>query len=134
MEIKKKSSYVLNSANSRLYLKKDFLKYSIKVSDLVQNFHNSILNKDLKTMGEIINTGWEYKKEISKKTSTYTIDNYINTALQNGAYGGKLLGAGGGGFLMFICRNKEKVLRSLNFLRMVNFKFEDIGTKIIYKS
>ena len=77
-----------------------------------------------------------YKKSLVSSISNKTIDDYYSRALDVGAVGGKLLGAGGGGCLLFYVepQNQENIRRLLYRLREVKFDFENEGTKIIYVS
>ena len=90
----------------------------------------------LSEIGYILHTGWNYKKSLVSSISNKTIDDYYSKALEVGAVGGKLLGAGGGGCLLFYVepQNHENIRRLLYRLREVNFNFENEGTKIIYVS
>ena len=77
------------------------------------------------------------KKSLSNNVTNNKIDEVYNAALKNGAIAGKILGAGGGGFIMFITKNttdKKRLIKYLNKLKHVNFKFENDGTKIISKT
>ena len=76
---------------------------------------------------------WQLKKSLSKKISNNHIEDLYSLAKNNGALGGKILGAGGGGFILFYCdKNKQKKLRNaLNKLKEVKFVFEKFGTKKI---
>ena len=73
------------------------------------------------------------KKALSNKVSNNLIDSYYEEALKNDAYGGKILGAGGGGFLFLIApkNNHSKIIKALNKLEMVEFNFEPIGTRTL---
>jgi D-glycero-alpha-D-manno-heptose-7-phosphate kinase len=77
---------------------------------------------------------WQHKRSLSDGVSTAAIDEIYETARANGAIGGKLLGAGGGGFLLlFVQPEKQAVVRSaLNHLIHVPFRFESGGSQIIY--
>ena len=81
----------------------------------------------------MLHQNWLSKKELSNKVSNSIIDSYYNDALKNGAYGGKILGAGGGGFLFLIApkNNHSKIIKALNKLEMVDFNFEPIGTRTL---
>lgn len=96
----------------------------------------NILNskKDIKEFGQLLNETWNLKKTLSSRISSPEIDNIYETALRAGAVGGKLLGAGGGGFLLIFCppENQEKVREALKDFLEVNFSFETEGSKIIY--
>lgn len=85
--------------------------------------------------GELMNIHWIRKKERSNQISNTKIDEYYKIGLKNGAIGGKLVGAGGGGFLMFITEDKEKLINvmSKNNLKPISFKFDFEGVKTILK-
>ena len=86
--------------------------------------------------GRLLDKSWEIKKKISKSISNTGIDNIYLKAKKSGALGGKLLGAGGGGFLLFYVPKERKnfFLKQMNFLTHVDFNFENSGSKIIYKN
>jgi D-glycero-alpha-D-manno-heptose-7-phosphate kinase len=86
--------------------------------------------------GRLLNDTWRIKKSVSKFISNQKIDYIYDFALQNGAVGGKLLGAGGGGFFLFyVPRDKMKYfLKKLSHFITIPFKFESDGSKIIFKS
>ena len=63
----------------------------------------ALLKGDLDRMGEILNTGWEYKRQMAEGISTSLFEALYETALKAGALGGKISGAGGGGFIFFYC-------------------------------
>ena len=86
------------------------------------------------TFGELLHEFWELKKGLSNKVSNSSIDDIYNTAIKTGAIGGKLTGAGGGGFLLlFVPLNKQsKVKEKLRKLIHVPFEFEFSGSQIIF--
>jgi D-glycero-alpha-D-manno-heptose-7-phosphate kinase len=89
---------------------------------------------DLSEFGKLQNEHWLAKKETSSKISDDLIDRYYEKGLKNGALGGKLMGAGGGGFLMFYCENNKDRLRKImakEGLSEVRFGFEREGSKIV---
>lgn len=88
----------------------------------------------LENLGRLMHQGWEFKKSLSTQVSNPLIDKAYNAAIKAGAYGGKVAGAGSGGFLVFIVAPKYQPLvrRALKHLLEVDFKFEDEGSKIIY--
>jgi len=81
-----------------------------------------------------LHKGWLYKKELANGISNEFIDQHYQKAISNGAVGGKLLGAGGGGFLLFyVPENKhQKVRQALKDLKELKFRFDNKGTNIIY--
>ena len=88
---------------------------------------------NLNKFAEIMNVHWEHKKKRSGGMSNSQIDEWYGYALKNGALGGKLIGAGGGGFLMFYASDKLKLRKSMNNLGLeeVRFRFEKEGTKLL---
>jgi D-glycero-alpha-D-manno-heptose-7-phosphate kinase len=106
------------------------------MAELAIQLRRELSNGNIKQMGLILDENWRLKRELSKGITEGRIDYYYDTAIKNGAVGGKLLGAGGGGFLLFYCEkeNQEKLRRALKGLREVKFRFDIFGTKIIYVS
>lgn len=88
----------------------------------------------LKRFGLLLQEGWELKKQLSTKITNSTIDHYYAEALKHGALGGKIGGAGSGGFLMLLVEENQQaaVRHALRELDEVNFQFENAGTSIIY--
>jgi len=105
-----------------------------KMTRLAHELKEELLKGNIDNFGEILHKGWLYKKELSSQISNKKIDYYYNLAVKNGASGGKLLGAGKNGFLLFYAeKNNQKQLRkSLIDLKELDFKFENIGTTAIY--
>lgn len=85
-------------------------------------------------LGALLQEGWKLKKELSSKISNSLIDHYYAQALREGAYGGKLCGAGGGGFLALLVPAEKRlaVRTALKDLPEVDCRFESEGTQIIY--
>ena len=85
------------------------------------------------SFADILNDHWREKKKRSKIMTNNKIDFLYENALKNGARGGKLVGAGGGGFLMFYAKDKEKLRNFFNkqSIEEVDFKFDFEGSKII---
>ena len=88
---------------------------------------------DIKTFADIMNEHWEKKKKRSGGMSNPKIDEWYEFAMKNGAMGGKLIGAGGGGFLMFVAKDKPKLRRAMQKagLTEVRFRFEREGAKVL---
>jgi D-glycero-alpha-D-manno-heptose-7-phosphate kinase len=91
---------------------------------------------DLRRFAEIMHVHWENKKKRSTGMSTGPIDEYYELARKNGALGGKLIGAGGGGFLMFYTEDKTRLRRVMYEagLREVRFRFDFEGTRVLAQS
>ena len=79
---------------------------------------------------------WEHKKRRSGGMSNPKIDEWYELGMKNGAIGGKLVGAGGGGFLMFMARDRNKLRHTMASagLEEVRFKFDFEGTKVVMSS
>ncbi len=106
-----------------------------KMVNLVYTASECLADSNLDGFGEILDLNWSYKKELSDEISNSLIDDYYQKAKKNGAIGGKILGAGAGGFLMLYAP-KEKhrnIISALNNLKILDFKFEKHGSVLIYK-
>ncbi len=105
------------------------------IADLTEEGISVLCGKtDIATFGSLLNAAWEAKRNLSSKISNSEVEEIYREALAAGALGGKLLGAGGGGFmLLFVPRIKQKqVKQRLNKLIYVPFKFETSGSQIIF--
>lgn len=91
-------------------------------------------NIDLKEFGRLLDYTWKLKRQTGTRISTGNIDELYEKAINAGAIGGKLLGAGGGGFLIFyVLPERQKVVReALNNLMYIPFHFETEGTRVIH--
>ncbi len=91
-------------------------------------------NEDITRFGKLLHEAWQFKKKLSKKITNPTINSLYERALCRGAIGGKLLGAGGGGFIiLFVPPQMRKRLRGeLKDFLEVKFSFENNGSQIIY--
>jgi D-glycero-alpha-D-manno-heptose-7-phosphate kinase len=108
------------------------------INDMV-NKGIAILNddaSDLDTFGTMLHEAWMTKKKLSSAISNGHLDDIYDRAMAAGALGGKLLGAGGGGFFIFYVpfEKQAAVQKALHDLKEVIFEFEDEGTSIVYKS
>ncbi|MFA5096763.1 MAG: kinase, partial [Candidatus Omnitrophota bacterium] len=84
--------------------------------------------------GRLLNESWQVKKHLSSKVTNPQVDALYASALKHGAIGGKLLGAGGGGFMLLFVRpgDRQKVAKGLKGFLEVKFKFENDGSQVIY--
>lgn len=102
------------------------------IKDLGIRSRDALLAGDTTLFGELMHEHWEHKKRRSKNMSNPHVDEWYDLAMKNGAVGGKLVGAGGGGFLMFYARDRNP-LRHAMFragLQEVRFRFDFEGTKV----
>lgn len=90
--------------------------------------------RDIEEFGQLLNKAWQLKRNLSEKVSSDEIDKIYSKAKEKGALGGKILGAGGGGFMLLFAppKNHTEIIFSLSELIHVPFKFENTGAKIIY--
>ena len=91
---------------------------------------------DIDDFGKLLADQWNIKKSLTSRISNSAIDDIYETGIRNGALGGKLLGAGGGGFMIFYARKsvQSQIMQSLSKKFFVPFRFEHTGSKIIYFS
>jgi D-glycero-alpha-D-manno-heptose-7-phosphate kinase len=128
------ASSILKEQNDRIQNDDQKISNLLKMVDLTYVLYNEIQNNNTRVFGEILHENWELKKELSNGISNPFIDDCYNAAINSGALGGKILGAGAGGFLLFyVEKNKQNsVINSLSNLKQVNFSFENNGSQIIY--
>ena len=113
-------------------------EYLHKMGRIVYEAEEIISNAEtramVKKLGGLLHEAWKLKKCLSSMISNDTIDGLYEKAIKAGAYGGKLAGAGGGGFLfLFAPPEKHQAIRkALKGLLQVDFRFENEGSKIIY--
>ncbi len=106
------------------------------LQDMVPESKKYLLRNDIDKFGILMDDAWKIKRNLSSSITNQEINQLYEFGLNNGAIGGKILGAGGGGFLLFICKegaSKNLVHKlSLNNTEVVPFKLSTSGTKIIY--
>lgn len=103
---------------------------------LVDEAESILCNKDasLNEFGKLLDTTWKLKRGTGTKVSNGSIDELYSQAIKAGASGGKLLGAGGGGFLLFYCEKEKQdsLKKAMEKLMIVPFNFENGGTHVLY--
>lgn len=106
------------------------------IKELGRESKEALESGDLVKFAELMNVHWEHKKQRSENMSNGKIDEWYELARQSGALGGKLIGAGGGGFLMFYADDKVRLRRAMREagLQEVRFRFDFEGTKVIAQS
>ena len=113
----------------------DSTDYLFKMKALVDDAYKVITSpdKNLNEFGELLNETWKLKKKLSSEVSTPVIDELYDIVIKNGGIGGKLCGAGGGGFMLFFVEpeNRATVIASLKDYLYVPFNFDFEGTKIV---
>lgn len=105
-----------------------------RLVQLADELRYALTVNDLEALGEILHEGWMIKKGTANGISNARIDEWYERARANGAVGGKITGAGGGGFLLLFapCDRHAQIVRALPELRLVPFTLEPQGAKIIY--
>jgi D-glycero-alpha-D-manno-heptose-7-phosphate kinase len=106
------------------------------VKDLGRQSQKALESGDLKEFARLMDVHWQQKKERSSNMSNKQINEWYDCAMTNGALGGKLIGAGGGGFLMFYTEDKARLRHSMraNGLTEVRFRFDFEGTKVVIQN
>ena len=129
--IKRKSSKIL-SKQTNLYKESKKFEATKKMVDMIPDMKKALLS-DIDLVGEILDESWKIKKSLVDGIANKTIDSYYNKAIKNGAIGGKLCGAGGGGFLLVYCKkeNHNKLRKSLNSLKELEFEFDYEGASLL---
>lgn len=115
------------------YKKKELIKMRNMVDTAVEILNS---NSDISKFGELLNEGWMIKRKLSNRISNPMIDKIYSQALDAGAIGGKLLGAGGGGFILIFAKPEiqSKIKERFRKFLHVPFNFESLGSQIIFYS
>lgn len=127
---------ILDNQN-KATLKKDnqVVRNLTEIKDIGIEIRQAILSGNLHRFGELLDVHWQCKKGLSKDISNSRIDEWYDLAKKNGAIGGKISGAGGGGFLMLYCEDHKQRLRDAMGragLRELHFRIEFEGSKVIF--
>ena len=145
--------FSINKFNAKLYLiytgiqrraekieKKKINKFNVNLSylDIISDISNEAYkcfknSNNTDFFGKLLNETWTQKKKLHSQVSNNTINNIYDKAIDAGASGGKLLGAGAGGFILFYVEDnkKNKFLKAFNKKQYINFEFENLGSKIL---
>ena len=101
---------------------------------LAYQLRESLESNNIDDFGRILHEGWLMKKSLTAGISSGGIDEMYERGIKAGALGGKLLGAGGAGFILFYCpkERQEAFRRDMGDINEMNFHFDDFGSKIIY--
>ena len=122
----------VQASNSKV----DKTKEKLEMLQLVDEAEHILTDtsSDLDEFGRLLDHTWRLKRQTGTKISTDSIDGLYARGIKAGALGGKLLGAGGGGFLLFYVtpENREHVLNEMSDLMYVPFEFENSGTRVIH--
>ena len=113
---------------------KDKVEKLTRLKKLTYEIREALLTNHLETFGRLLNESWIIKRSLSKQISNNTVDKLYEAGVKNGAYGGRLLGAGEGGYLLFFYSPKRRndLTKALteNGGEILNFNFDVYGTKV----
>lgn len=130
------SSEVQKANASGIKDKEAQINHLKEMHSLVDEAEKILTNKhsDLNEFGKLLDYTWKLKRQTGSAVSTDGIDSLYKKGIESGAIGGKLLGAGGGGFLIFYVdpEHKDSVMNAMSDLLYIPFKFEDSGTRVIH--
>lgn len=126
----RRAAHILADQRDRISATLDHL-HTLKA--IVADGRRCLLENDIASLGELLHTSWETKKQLSDRIHDDAVDSMYYAARQAGAYGGKLLGAGGGGFLLLICppSRHDPVRTAMVGLREMPFRLGAPGTAIL---
>ena len=101
---------------------------------LAYDLRHSLESNEIDDFGRILHEGWLMKKSLTAGISTGIVDEMYDRGIKAGALGGKLLGAGGAGFILFYCpkERQEAFRQQMGDINEMKFHFDDFGSKIIY--
>ena len=132
--ITRSASAILKHQQTALATEKKKQNVTRKMVELAHDLRRELQHNRAASFGEIIHEGWRLKKSLTAGITSDAIDDWYELARKAGAIGGKLLGAGTGGFLMFYAPpdRHEAIARALGKLRRMKFAFEPSGSRIIF--
>ena len=124
---------ILNFQNKQtLNLNKEMIKNLDMIKEIGKVSKKALEKRNFNEFGEIMNHHWQLKKKRSSNMSNKKIDYLYDYAINNGAKGGKLIGAGGGGFLMFYANKPHQLIEAFkDKIMQLDYKFDHTGLKII---
>ncbi len=126
---------ILKEETKSLKSNRDKIEATKKLCDMTRELKYSLEQNNVDALGETLKRSWEIKRSLATRISNPLIDNLYQKALENGAVGGKLLGAGGGGFLLFYVPTEEgrrNVRKALSSYQEMPFELDQSGVSIIF--
>lgn len=129
----RKASDILTEQTKNIFKNADNIK---EITELVLPFEKALIDLDVPEMGKILNHNWNLKRQLASGITSANINQMYDVGIKNGAYGGKLLGAGGSGFMLFLAPKKlHPVIREkMNGCRELNVCPDFGGGQIVYDS
>lgn len=109
-------------------------KLMSKMVSLAYDMKDFIENDNVELLGELLNENWQLKRQMNESISDFQIDDWYSKGILAGATGGKLLGAGSGGFILFFAPREKhpKIIEALEGLKILPFSFDKKGSKIVF--
>lgn len=131
----RKASSILKeqSENMKNSLKSEMME---KMVSLAYDMKNQLQKNNIEFFGELLNENWKLKKQMTNHIADSQIDEWYDKGITAGALGGKLLGAGNGGFMMFFAPQEKhkKIIHAMKDLRRVPFSFDKKGSEILFQN
>ena len=135
--ITREASEVLTDQAKTVLSNEKKMEEMLLIKQIGVDIRNALENKDTHKFGKLMNLHWQTKRKTSNKMANPSIDRWYEAALKKGALGGKIMGAGGGGFFLFFCdSNPSEFIRAMEKegLMYVPFRFDMDGSKILLDS
>jgi len=131
--ITRQAESILTEQNARIA---DRIEILDRMKGQVAEVENCLQTHNMNKVGRLMHLGWDLKKQMTEQISTTRIDELYEMALDAGATGGKIAGAGGGGFLLLYCpSDRQHVVREvLSELKELPFSLERDGSKVIFNA
>ena len=128
------ANVILEEQSQNLLSKKDKIQSQIKLCEMTKELKKHFENGDVDYLGKVLRESWEIKKTLSSGIANPLIDEIYNKAMSAGAEGGKLLGAGGGGFMIFYVKpeHQQDVREALKDFLEIEFKIDYEGATVVY--
>lgn len=129
------ASDILSEQNKKIKTDHTTQDTLVEMVRLVDEAEDYIIRKDFDSFGRLLNNTWKLKKSLASNVSNTEIDDIYDLAMNAGAFGGKLLGAGSGGFFLFYVpiSLRENVTKKLSKLKEFKFQFEELGSTTIMR-
>ena len=127
------ASVILHQQSQNLHLSDKFLAQQ-QIVTLAYKLRDALKANNIDDFGDFLHENWELKKTLASNISSEHINSIYEQGIAAGACGGKLLGAGGGGFILFYCKKEkqQEFCEAMKIYRILPFKFSDEGSKTIY--
>lgn len=133
--ITRSADEILSKQSKNMDKQADKRKVMAQMVDLAKKIRTNLSDNDISSFGKLLHSNWMLKKKMAQGVSSAQIDTWYEKARKNGAVGGKILGAGGGGFFLFYAPQEKhgKIKEALADLTPLEFGFEPDGSKIIFR-